>query len=190
MKRREARSRAVLMGLLAAGLCGCGGKTSGAAADQLDAAVDATESLDPAQVPPATSEGLDAWIANEPWKAWTCEPAPRGPRLNSPHDQVRVCENDLLTAALAAGGAGDLPVGAAAVKEMYDQGSVWSYTIAVRGKSGSGVDKWFWWRKVIDGSTTPAITNQGYGDVFCSGCHVGAAAAGGRDSIFTILSSS
>jgi hypothetical protein len=42
------------------------------------------------------------------------------------------------TAALAAGGAGDLPVGAAAVKEMYYQGSVWSYTIAVRGQSGSG----------------------------------------------------
>jgi len=77
-------------------------------------------------------------------------------------------------------------VGAAAVKEMYSGADIWSYTIAVRGKPGTGADKWFWWRKVIDGSQ-PSITNQGYGEAFCSGCHTEAAAMDGRDSIFTAL---
>jgi hypothetical protein len=162
--------------LVACGLSGCGGKSP--AGSQPDGGVD------PAQVPPATSDGLDAWIAGQPWNAWTCEPAPRPPRLNSPHDTVRVCENRLLT---GAGAASELPVGAAAVKEMYAGGAVWSYTIAVRGKPGAGGDKWFWWRKVIDGSSQPSVTNAAYGEAFCSGCHAGASAMGGRDSIFTTL---
>jgi hypothetical protein len=166
---------------LLAGACG-GGKADGPD-NTRDSAADVP--VDPAQIPPASSDELDAWIATQPWQTWACEPAPRGPRLNSPHDQVRVCENQLLAGALA--GSGEAPVGAAAVKEMYYQGAIWSYTIAVHGKAGSGTDKWFWWRKVIDGSASPPITNQGYGEPFCSGCHAGAQAAAGHDSIFTAV---
>ena len=147
------------------------------------------QTFDPAQVPPTTSDALDAWVANTPWTKWTCEPAPRPARLSSPHGMVRVCENDLLVNAAAS--SADLPVGASAVKEMYSGDTVWSYTIAVRGKSGaSAADRWFWWRKVIDGSQTPPITNASYGDGYCSGCHATAGGAGGRDYVFTMLTSS
>ena len=144
----------------------------------------ATPDANPSQMPPTTSAELDAWTLGKPWESWTCEPGPRAPRLNSPHDLVRVCLNDLLVNAPPSG---DLPVGSAAVKEMYFEGSVYAYTIAIRGRPGPGVDRWFWWRKVIDGSENPPVSHQGYDETFCSGCHAGAATNGGRDAIFTLL---
>lgn len=199
MTMKPSTCLAISLALIAAsGVIGCGSKTAtvgppGDGAAGMDAGADA-ELADTAtpdgvasstQVPPATSGGLDAWMASSPWMGWTCEPAPREARPSSPHQTVRVCENDVLTTARAVGGTGDFPVGAAAVKEMYYQGAIWAVAIAVRGKPGIGGDSWFWWRKVLDGTETPAITHADYGDAFCAGCHAGAASGGGRDFIFT-----
>ncbi|MBA3392533.1 MAG: hypothetical protein H0T89_07815 [Deltaproteobacteria bacterium] len=125
------------------------------------------EVADP-DVPPRGEGDIDGWIAVGHYVSWRCEPAPVDVRLGSPHrPQTRTCSNVLIV-----DGTGEFPVGAASVKEMFDDaGQIMGYGVSRKVAAG-GADGWYWYEKtrgrvLADGMGPPAGS--------CSGCHSGAA---------------
>ena len=86
---------------------GCGGSPSPGLGDD--------------QTPPTTGhDAIETWLTAGSYKMWHCEQAPHAPRSPSPHlGMNKICSNTLLSSA-AASPAAEYPVGAAAVKELYD----------------------------------------------------------------------
>jgi hypothetical protein len=124
---------------------------------------------------PATGKlgDLDAWLSRGDYKKWTCEAAAHDARGSSPHGKNRICSN----AKLAASTAGNYPVGAANVKELYEGDAVKGYAVALKIKEGTGGGNWYWFERTTGGSY-PA---NGPDDSTCTGCHAG----GARDYVFT-----
>jgi hypothetical protein len=129
--------------------------------------------LDDPQVPPRGSADITTWIAEGYHLGWACEPAPHAGRSPSPHGRNRICSNDAL---LASTGDGPYPVGAAAVKEIYDGERISLHAVYRKVVDGTGGDTWYW----FEGSADEVIAN-GEGDGTCTGCHSGAP----RDFVFT-----
>jgi hypothetical protein len=166
------------------------------------------------QVPPTGGTNVEAWLAKGYYKQWSCEPAVHASRSPSVHNFNRICSNDAI--ASNASGTGDWPVGAAAVKELYqEQTDTTPVGYAVYSKmdadaadsaTADGAD-WYWYERVpltglqsgaphdssgvvADGPGTsgPALT-------ICVSCH-GAAGSdsahtpspGGRDFVYTPVS--
>jgi len=140
-----------------------------------------------AQTPPTGSESdISAWLAGGDYKEWKCEPAPHDSRSPSPHGINRICSNDILSSH----GAGEFPVGAAGVKELYDSegASIIGYAMYRKVKKGQG-EAWYWF-EVTDADGTIA---NGYGSKgpeldICVGCHMGAgsdADHSGHDFVYT-----
>jgi hypothetical protein len=134
---------------------------------------------DPTEVPPSTGYAdVDAWLAQGFYKSWRCETAPHDFGRPSPHGQARLCSN----AATSAQGAGEFPVGAASVLELYDTGGTNLVGHAVDVHTGAGKDgvDWYWFERdtalpdagagglVADGKggTTGTLEND-----FCVACH-------------------
>ncbi len=130
-------------------------------------------------LPPRGEGDIDGWIAAEHYLAWRCEPAPVDVRLGSPHrPQTRTCNNPVL--ATAGAGTGELPVGAASVKEMYDDaGGIKGYGVS-RKVVGGGAEGWYWYEK-IKGSVHADDMGPPAGS--CSGCHIDAP----RDFTFVLV---
>lgn len=126
------------------------------------------------QLPPRGTEDIRMWLAAGYYQAWRCEPAPHPARAPSPHGASRICNND----ALAAGGAGGFPVGAAAVKEIFDGGGVVGYAVSRRLTAGDGGDRWYWYEGTAD-----KVYANGEGVDKCTGCHEQAE----RDYVFTVV---
>jgi hypothetical protein len=136
---------------------------------------------------PATgaAQTVATWIASGAYRAWRCEPAGREARAFSPHARNRVCNN----AKVVAHGKGEYPVGAASVKELFDDlGALTGHAVAVKIAPG-GAESWIWY--VESGGSVPV---NGRGDAEpaatkCTPCH---AAAGtpdhtGHDFVYTQL---
>jgi hypothetical protein len=98
---------------------------------------------------------------------------------DSPHGQNIICVNSVLDG--ARGGAGAWPVGAAAVKVVYDNmGAETARFLDVRRTSAAGAAGWYFMRLPTGGSPMPA----GMGDMApastaCAACHGGS----GRDFV-------
>jgi hypothetical protein len=75
--------------------------------------------LGDAQTPPTTGhDAIETWLTAGSYKQWHCEQAVHAPRSPSPHVNMnKICSNTLLSGAPAGV---EYPVGAAAVKELYD----------------------------------------------------------------------
>jgi hypothetical protein len=126
------------------------------------------------QVPPrGTADVLD-WLEAGYYQAWTCEPASHPGRAPSPHGPSRICNNDALHATTA----GAFPVGAVAVKELFEGATVTSYAVARKVTAGDGGDRWYWYE---GGPDKVYASSEGAGG--CVSCHVQAA----RDYVFTIV---
>ncbi len=124
------------------------------------------------QVPPTGRAALEAWLATGAYQAWSCEDAPHPARPPGAHGENRICSN----AAIAGTPAGALPVGAASVKELYEDGHPNGYAVAIKLEADSaGGDGWYWFENL--GGT---IYADGAGVSLCTGCH-----AGGDDYVFT-----
>lgn len=116
-----------------------------------------------AQTPPAGEKQIDPWLAGGMYKAWACESGPQDPRPNGVHGKNRVCSNSLMSKH----GAGEYPVGAAAVKELFDgQGNVTGYAVSLHFKAGKGADTWYWYER-----TGSRVVADGVGVGVCTGCH-------------------
>lgn len=126
------------------------------------------------QVPPRGTVDLQAWLAQGHYQQWICEPAAHPGRAPSPHGPSRICNNDALHAAAA----GAFPVGAAAVKELFDGSMVTSYAVARKITAGEGGGRWYWY----EGGPDKIFANS-EGAANCVSCHTQAA----RDFVFTIV---
>ena len=86
--------------------------------------------MDP-QLPPTTGRtDVEAWLTAGFYKSWSCEPTSHAKRSPSPHDQNRICSNAALS---GFAGTGEYPVGAAGVKELFDDTgkTIVGYAVAV-----------------------------------------------------------
>jgi hypothetical protein len=137
---------------------------------------------------PATgrAELIGAWVASGAYRAWTCEKEGHDARSPSPHGRNRICNNRKVVEH----GAGEYPVGAASVKEVFDDlGKLDGHLMAAKLGPGKAAS-WLWYMEI--GGT---VVLNGRGDTpgpstECVGCH---AAAGsdtkhsGHDFVYTQL---
>lgn len=138
-------------------------------------------------VPPTgAAADVKAWLALGDYKSggWKCEDAPHAARSPSPHGTNRICSN----ATLSAHGAGEYPVGSAAVKELYNGGgTIVGYAVYRKLKAGGG-EAWYWYED-MDGSVVANDTgDRGTAKSICVGCHSGAgsdAMHSGHDQVYT-----
>jgi hypothetical protein len=175
--------------------CGSGTATSnGSTGPNGSSGEDAGEaSAGTAQTPPMGEADVLAWIATGQYRQWACEPAvhaSRGPSVHTPFD--RVCSNDVLSAAAAAGGTGPWPEGAAEVKEMYmamgDTTPTAGYAVSLKTSADSAAGgNWYFYER-YDGT----LFSDGLGTPVCVGCHSLAGGdafhtttTGARDFVYT-----
>jgi hypothetical protein len=165
-----------------ASAAGAGGKTPDAGiAAMMDAAPDVAvvkpDAATPAdagnpvaQLPPTNRKDIEAWIAKGYYKTWKCETQVMNARPNGAHGRNRVCSNDLAST----NGAGNYPVGAASIKELYSNNSLNGYAAAVKVKAGTGANTWYWYEGGIEGVGNPS----------CAGCHSLVQNYGGHDYVY------
>jgi hypothetical protein len=134
-----------------------------------------------------------AWLAAGQYKQWHCEPAvhaARGPSVHTPFD--RVCSNEVLSTAAAAGDTDPWPAGAAEVKEIYmamdDATPTGGYAVSLKTASDSAAGASWYFYETFDGTQYA----DGLGTSLCVGCHVTAGPSsmttpGARDFVFTAV---
>ncbi len=129
------------------------------------------------EVPARGNVDLHTWLDAGFYQSWSCEQAAHPARPGSGHGPNRICTNAQLSA--AADGTGPYPVGAAAVKEVFDSnGNIRLYAVYRKVFDGTGGDTWYWY----EGLPGNVIAN-GEGDSTCTGCHGRAP----RDFVYTII---
>lgn len=135
-----------------------------------------------AQLPPTGAEAVGAWLAKGEYKSWNCEATPHEARSPSPHGTNRICSNELLSAH----GAGEFPVDAAAVKEIYESGNVTGYAVYRKVTSGGG-DAWYWYESLDGRIVADGVGTTGKPKDVCASCHSTAGTDGhtGHDYVFT-----
>lgn len=100
-------------------------------------------------IPPTeNAAAIEQWLAKEIYKKWACETSSHPGTGSSPHGNVRVYSNPLLSATTG----GPFPVGAASVKELYNGDQVTGYALGVKVNAGEGKGKWYWYER--SGSST------------------------------------
>lgn len=124
------------------------------------------------QLPPQGHVAIKAWLAAGHYKAWACEDAPHPARPPGAHGTNRICSN----AVLSASASGSYPVGAASVKELFQNGNVTGYAVGLKITEGNAAGSWYWYEAYGDGVIADG-TNKG----ICVNCHAGAP----RDYVFT-----
>jgi hypothetical protein len=171
-------SRIVVLFALITGLgaAHCGGKDTGSGSVPGTGAGDA-------QTPPTGESAVEAWLDEGHYKTWHCEPAPHDARPGSAHGKNRICSNELLSAH----GAGEFPVGAASVKELYDATStnIIGRAVYLHVSPGAG-ESYYWYERVSDHLNADGLGTSGTPRDTCVGCHQGAGPKSmGHDLVFT-----
>ena len=134
------------------------------------------------EIPPTTAEALDTWLATRAYASWTCESAPHASRPPSGHATNRICSNR----ALSTHEAGEYPIGAASVKELFDDaGNVTGHAVATKVAAGGG-ESWYWYEKIGDRVIAAGVGTSGTPKTVCTRCHLRAGdATFGHDLVFT-----
>jgi hypothetical protein len=116
---------------------------------------------------PAEAGPLFTFLAERRYTGFAAEPSPHDSA--GPHGQVRTFFDPLLVQSFEAGNTTH-PVGAAAVKELHDDGALAGWAVMVKVGSGTGVDSWYWYEvfSTTDGSDPAAVSTGLPG---CAGCH-------------------
>jgi hypothetical protein len=179
--------------------------SSGSGATGSESTADA--SVGDSQTPPMGGSAVEAWLAKGLYKQWHCEAAVHASRSPSVHNFNRICSNDVISSSADAGA--DWPVGAAAVKELYDSASGTTpvgYAVYLKTEADSAAGaNWYWYERVsLTGlqsaaphDSTTGVVADGLGGSgtplsICVACH-GAAGSdtahtpspGGRDYVYT-----
>lgn len=134
---------------------------------------------------PATGDAatVKAWLDTKAYTKWACEPAPHPGRAGTGHSANRICSNGLLSRH----GAGEYPVGAASVKELFDgNGTLTGYAMLLKTKPG-GVESFYWYENIGASVIANGQGDSGSAKSVCKGCHDGAGKNGqtGHDGVFT-----
>ena len=127
------------------------------------------------QTPPVTNAAdVDAWLAKSFFQAWHCETAaPHDFGKPSPHGVARVCSNDKVTGHAA----GEYPVGAASVVELFDAAgaTVVGHAVQVHTSAGGKDTDWYWFNRDATGVTVDGLGGAGTPqETACVGCHASA----------------
>lgn len=121
-------------------------------------------------VPPTAKDALLNWLQAGSYRNWEKESAPH--QSLGPHPvQVVVYLNPALDRSLAAKAAAH-PVGAAAVKELFDaSGKLAGWAVSVKTAADSEGGKGWYWYEIL--GTTPAarVVASANGVPLCVGCH-------------------
>lgn len=127
-----------------------------------------------AETVPSEKAALIAYLQSGAYKTLPAEPAAH-PSTGPHFGLVRTFFNQALADSLAQGN--DVhPVGAAAVKELFRQGStVRGWSVMVKIAAGPGGGSWYWYEG-IEGTEYAASAGAG----LCTGCH-----SAGRDFVLT-----
>jgi len=156
-----------------------------------DAAPPSTDAGPPVGLPPANDQtpatgdpaAVKAWLDSKVYTKWACEPAPHPRRTGSGHSANRICSNALLSGH----GAGEYPVGAASVKELFDgNNNLNGYAMLLKVKPG-GVESFYWYELLGSSVVANGLGDSGSAKSVCTGCHDGAGKGGqtGHDGVFT-----
>ncbi len=153
----------VCMTMISALATGCGSASTASPTDGGTVSVDANDSgsavgasdgsadeasVDDPQLPPTTGfKDVEAWLGKGFYKSWHCESANHAARSPSPHGINRICNNAKITAQPP--GPGEYPVGAAAVKELYDAAgtTIIGYAVEVHTSAGNDTSNWYWYER-------------------------------------------
>ena len=125
---------------------------------------------------PTNKDDLFAFLKAGKYKSWTHESKMR--ETDAPHGTYVIAYlNSILDASLKAGNT-DHPVGAAAVKEMYDENrQPMGYAVSVKAKADSDGGRGWYWYETMSATNPDAIpvrgtrTGEGFGAGICIGCH-------------------
>ncbi len=87
-----------------------------------------------------------------------------------PHGSVRTYVNPVLEQSLASF-SGSHPVGAAAVKELYNEGELTGWAVYVKTQAESGGGNGFYWYEVFSTTDAGSPAADGMGVQPCTACH-------------------
>jgi hypothetical protein len=159
----------------------CDGGSAGLAVDAaLTPPADAAVVLDPGtpELPPMGQASLEAWLMAAHHRSWACESTISAARLNGAHGRHRICSNRLLVEST---GSGTYPVGAASVKEMYDQRDQPNgYAVGIKVAPGAGASTWYWYERTGRSATSRPVADKIAEKICGPDCH----AAAPRDHVF------
>jgi hypothetical protein len=138
--------------------------------------IDAGNAPAPGKPPPADSAALGQWLEEGAYLDFPSESAVHV--SSGPHGFVKVFFNDVLVQSLEAGSSRH-PIGAAAIKEVYDGlgGTVRGWAVAIKTADLGTKDDWYWYERV---PRTRAATTSQNGAPVCVSCH-----QGGHDYVLT-----
>ena len=165
---------------------GCPAKDGGCPASGDGGTTSGPVNAGTADLPATGAEGdIKAWLSLGEYKKgnWKCEAAPHAARSPSPHGTNRICSN----ATLSEHGAGEFPVGAAGVKEIYDGATITGYSMYRKLKAGGG-EAWYWYEELAGSNVANDTGDLGTAKSVCVGCHAGAgsdAMHSGHDQVYT-----
>lgn len=140
-----------------------------------DAGIDAAAVLEDAgtmdagsdPVVPAHAVALFGFLQQRRYEGFAAESAPHP---SSVHTRVRTFVNSALATSLAEGGS-DHPVGAAAVKELFDVGGTpRGWAVSVKLARNDNERDWYWY-EILD-TTSGEEPIEGRGLTACTGCHI------------------
>lgn len=158
--------------LLCVGLCACSSSESDSS-DEIAGGGGAKAPESVASVPSALEE-LQLYLAEEQYLVLPGESAPH--ESSGPHfGQVQTYLTPSLVDSLEAG-AGEHPVGSAAVKELYGSTQeVQGHAVMVKVAAGMGAETWYFFEEYRG-----SVIADGVDVSLCSGCH-----AAGQDFVLT-----
>lgn len=135
------------------------------------------------QTPPTNSKAaIDAWLDEGHYQQWHCQTGTHTSDVASGHpEKARICSNDKLSAH----GAGEYPVGAANVKEIFDANNTRiGTTLYVKTKSGGGESFFYYGKGDLEafGPGSDALVKA-----TCVDCHsdAGVGTTFGHDFVYT-----
>lgn len=166
--RREFSGPRVLAGLLLTclGLGGCGNNPG---TETNSAAVPAG---DDGKIVDTSKDGITAYISTGDYLAWGKEPAIRD-TVRAHGSKARTYFNRKYLMARR-GDVYPMPIGAMAIKELYNGTTLYGYSVGVKNRSGSGAETWTWYET----TGLPTVQYYGVANPICEGCH---SADDGRD---------
>lgn len=117
---------------------------------------------------PTEAEALLAFLQAGAYRDFPHESAPHPSQ--GPHGSVQTYLDPTLAGSLEAGAATH-PVGAAAVKELYQGGELSGWAVYVKTQADSDGGNGFYWYEVFSTTDPTRIGADGVGVPLCVGCH-------------------
>ncbi|WAS90018.1 hypothetical protein [Nannocystis punicea] len=139
-------------------------------AELVPAHVEAAQRVEPGRAEvPAEPAAIGGWLHAAGYRGWAAQ---SGVHATSEHGGARVFFNEVLAASMRAG-AGEHPIGSAAVRELYeaDLATLRGFAVMLKLRaSGPGGEGWLWYEQFGTGADAKPLV-AGTGERGCVGCH-------------------